>query len=198
MKLEDIKNMSDEEFTKWLDGLKIKYSKYVEVDPEVEEKAVKKVRNVMSLFSGLGISAIGIHITDLFAIDFTAEEFPAQLLPKLLVCAVAFLGGFLGSRKLIDIMLVACTELAEEGRRNTKINIKNNLERLSQEDLEFLISLPERKNVLELHNNLESDLSRALNISANDLLNEFQINNPTKFTDANLNNGHSKTMNKND
>lgn len=152
----------------------------------------------MSIFSGLGISTIGIHITDLFAIDFTAEEFPLQLLPKLLICAVAFLGGFLGSRKLMDIMLAACTELALENRKNTKINIKNNLERLSQEDLEFLISLPERKKVLELHNHLESDLSCTLNISANDLLNEFKINNQTKFTDANLNNGYSKTMNKND
>lgn len=42
MRLEDIKNMSEEEFIKWLDDLKIKYGKYVEADPEVEKKAVKK------------------------------------------------------------------------------------------------------------------------------------------------------------
>lgn len=193
MKLEDIKNMSDDEFIELIK----KYLSYDIIKRMYEGKLNKKEKKTYKsviITLGLATGAIPIMVIEevldtKISLGLTIVILTLSSIGSYIICSKERKKDYIQNQEKFNQRL---------------IKLKNNIINLTEEEFDILVKcyeyiknneVPdevfEDDNVLEITDEL-------LSINATNILKEFEVDSSNKFTDANLDNGHAKTMNKND
>lgn len=142
MTINDIKNMSDEEFINYVQNFKKIEDKEI---TEYDVKMTKKVLNCGSVFSGILFGLLSSTIIDNFTDD------------KITLGITFIIGSIIGIpvyRKLINSLNNKCLEFVADVEKDDLIEIKKDIENLTSEQLLFLKGIDNNDDMLELHDKI--------------------------------------------
>lgn len=139
MKLEDIKKMSDEEFIRFMNKLQnIKEER----TPQEDLKETKKLVNFGSILPGLATGLIPFSILENFTDDY------------LILGSTYVIGTIVGIpiiRKLHKLLYVKVTNIGKDLRRQELIELKKELESLTEEEFSFLVGIKGNTHIYGLY-----------------------------------------------
>ena len=178
MKLEDIKKMSNEEFIEFARN----FQNFKE-DIPVEEffKQNKKIINIMTIMSGITFGMIPYSILDNFTDD------------NLILGSSFILGTIIGIptiKKLVKWLAIKASNESDFINKNELIDLKKDLEKLSEEELAFLIGIDNNKHIYKLNDRIKG-------IFGDDDSKKFVDSLEVTYEDAEKNLGYPKNIGKN-
>lgn len=221
MKLEDIKNMSDEEFIELVKKA-IKEEKEAKEDlpDNVIRVSPKKFKRILRLnrfgevLTGAAIGGLSAQVIAIISMELGASNDKATIIAGIswpVVTAIWILGTHNDEKrqkKIDDENFERRKVEIETELKNNILNLKKQLESLTDEDFELLI---ENVKVLE-QNKINNDIINSSNVllaanqlielNATDILSEFETNEHQdkyneNYIDDTLDMGYSKNMRKN-
>lgn len=178
MKLEDIKKMSNEEFIEFARN----FQNFKE-DIPVEEffKQNKKIINIMTIMPGITFGMIPYSILDNFTDD------------NLILSSSFILGTIIGIptiKKLVKWLAIKASNESDFINKNELIDLKKDLEKLSEEELAFLIGIDNNKHIYKLNDRIKG-------IFGDDDSKKFVDSLEVTYEDDEKNLGYPKNIGKN-
>ena len=176
MKLEDIKEMNDEEFIVFARSFN------VSKDIPIEEffKQNKKTVNIMTIMPGITFGLIPYSILDNFTDD------------NLILGASFVLGSIIGMptiKKLVKWLVVKVSDEAAIISENELIDLKKKIENLTEDEFSFLIGISKNEHVFGLHDKIKGIFDKDTK--------KFIDSLEPSYKDDEENLGYSKNINKN-
>lgn len=141
MTINDIKNMSDVEFINYIEDLRKEDKKYLNQNLKNKNKII----NVGSIFTGMTFGGL----SSLFADYFTNDEVTLGI-----VFVISSLIGIPMTRNLVRLINKKCLELNAYNDKQNILDIKNDIENLSNEDLLILKDINNNSTMLEMYNKI--------------------------------------------
>lgn len=182
MKLEDIKNMSDEEFITFIHDL---CKNYKVREYKIEKKAYKTLLNINSILPGCAMGCI------------FADKVASLSDDTWVIVSAAIAGGVLSTgifKILLNNITMKTTHTKHQKNINNIINLKRIIENTSKNEFQYSVNLLQENKTFVLTAKIQDNF---VNISISDSLNNTKSES-NNYVDEENDLGYSKTMNKND
>lgn len=177
MKLEDIKKMSDEEFIRFMNKLQ---NIEEERTPQEDLKENKKIVNFGSILPSLATGLIPVSILENFTDD------------NLILGSDYVIGTIVGIpiiRKLHKMLYIKVMNMDKTLKRQELIELKKDLENLTEEEFSFLIGIKDNKHIYSLHKKITETFGEQ---GSNNFFDNLEVT----YKDDEENLGYSKNIRK--
>ena len=167
--------MSDEEFITYINKFTLEESEAIK---EIDTKACKKIITGGSILNGLALGLVPVFIFEHFTDDNS-------------ILVVAYIiGAIVGipmTKKALEFFSTKITIEDNKSKREELLNLKKDLENLSESELSFLVNINKNKHIYKLH-------ERISNISHLNELSSFMDTLEVTYKDDDEKLGYSKNI----